>query len=323
MTKRAELSPSTSVQAFTEEALLPIGEVVRLTGVNPVTLRAWERRYGLIRPLRTEGGHRLYSAADVETIRSIMSWTDRGVAVSKVASLLALETTARDEPGADQSQTVLADSTSTSPWLEWQSGVRQAVETFDESRLDQLYGQLISTYPVEHIFGQVLMPVWQELLHLTGYGQHSQWLFYDFFLRARVLQRLQFLRRHDCDSVLFTVLPESCRELEMLVAGLLLDSGKGLLRVLPPGQQLDELPLVCQSVQPKALVLFAPAPLSSVLLGKILKLAQRVDSPVALAGVGAELAAKQLESSPLANLGKEPQVMAVRLEQFLAGHLDT
>lgn len=321
MTKRAELSPSTSVQAFTEEALLPIGEVVRLTGVNPVTLRAWERRYGLIRPLRTEGGHRLYSAADVETIRSIMSWTDRGVAVSKVASLLALETTARDEPGADQTQSVLADSAS--PWLEWQSGVRQAVETFDESRLDQLYGQLISTYPVEHIFGQVFMPLWQELLHRSGYGQHSQWLFYDFFLRARVLQRLQFLRRNDRDPVLFTVLPESCRELEMLVAGLLLDSGKGLLRVLPLGQQLDELPLVCQSVQPQALVLFAPAPLSPVLLGKILKLAQKVDSPVALAGVGAELAAKQLESSPLANLGKEPQVMAGRLEQFLAGHLDT
>src|SRR5690554_85951 len=67
---------------------LPMREVVRLTGVNPVTLRAWERRYGLIQPLRTEGGHRLYSQQDVATIRSIIAWTERGIAVSKVGELL-------------------------------------------------------------------------------------------------------------------------------------------------------------------------------------------------------------------------------------------
>ncbi|MBH3309707.1 MerR family DNA-binding transcriptional regulator, partial [Pseudomonas mosselii] len=39
--------------------LLPMRDVVSLTGINPVTLRAWERRHGLISPQRTEGGHRL------------------------------------------------------------------------------------------------------------------------------------------------------------------------------------------------------------------------------------------------------------------------
>lgn len=38
------------------EGLYPIREVARLTGINPVTLRAWERRYGLIEPKRTEVG---------------------------------------------------------------------------------------------------------------------------------------------------------------------------------------------------------------------------------------------------------------------------
>ena len=36
-----------------QEELFPIREVARLTGINPVTLRAWERRYGLIQPVRT------------------------------------------------------------------------------------------------------------------------------------------------------------------------------------------------------------------------------------------------------------------------------
>ena len=72
-----------------QEELFPIREVSRLTGVNPVTLRAWERRYGLIVPTRTESGHRLYSMADIERVRSILGWIERGVAVSKIGKILA------------------------------------------------------------------------------------------------------------------------------------------------------------------------------------------------------------------------------------------
>jgi len=72
-----------------QEQLFPIREVARLTGINPVTLRAWERRYGLIVPTRTESGHRLYSMTDIERVRSILGWIDRGVAVSKIGTLLA------------------------------------------------------------------------------------------------------------------------------------------------------------------------------------------------------------------------------------------
>ena len=50
---------STAPGTLEREELFPIREVARLTGVNPVTLRAWERRYGLIQPTRTESGHRL------------------------------------------------------------------------------------------------------------------------------------------------------------------------------------------------------------------------------------------------------------------------
>ena len=69
--------------------LVPIRDVARLTGVNPVTLRAWERRYGLIQPTRTESGHRLYSESDIRAIRSILGWIARGVPVGKVGQILA------------------------------------------------------------------------------------------------------------------------------------------------------------------------------------------------------------------------------------------
>ena len=58
--------------------LYPIREVSRLTGVNSVTLRAWERRYGLIRPQRTPKGHRLYAQDDISRIERILQWLNRG-----------------------------------------------------------------------------------------------------------------------------------------------------------------------------------------------------------------------------------------------------
>ncbi|MEF1221038.1 MerR family transcriptional regulator, partial [Photobacterium damselae] len=56
-----------------------IGEVSEITGVNSVTLRAWQRRYGLIVPQRTPKGHRLYTHDDIVKIRQIVSWLKKGV----------------------------------------------------------------------------------------------------------------------------------------------------------------------------------------------------------------------------------------------------
>ena len=65
-----------------------IGEVAQLCDINPVTLRAWQRRYDLLKPQRTDGGHRLFTDSDIERIREIKRWVDTGVQVSKVKKLL-------------------------------------------------------------------------------------------------------------------------------------------------------------------------------------------------------------------------------------------
>ncbi|CBG88988.1 HTH-type transcriptional regulator MlrA [Citrobacter rodentium] len=70
-------------------ALYTIGEVALLCDINPVTLRAWQRRYGLLKPQRTDGGHRLFNDSDIDRIREIKRWIDNGVQVSKVKMLLS------------------------------------------------------------------------------------------------------------------------------------------------------------------------------------------------------------------------------------------
>ena len=69
-------------------ALYTIGEVAQLCDINPVTLRAWQRRYGLLKPQRTDGGHRLFNEQEIDRIREIKRWIDSSVQVSKVKTLL-------------------------------------------------------------------------------------------------------------------------------------------------------------------------------------------------------------------------------------------
>jgi DNA-binding transcriptional MerR regulator len=304
--------------ALKQEELFPIREVSRLTGVNPVTLRAWERRYGLIRPTRTDSGHRLYSQADIESVRSILAWIERGVSVSKVGKILAKNISTRS------ASTPVYEEVSTGEWAQWQAQLRRAISAFDDVRLDRLYGQIFSSYPLPVVFQDILMPLWQELLlRQDEFGQASEWLFFDTFLRARTLQRLQIFRTQVEERVLLAALPGHCRELELLVTGLLLSSSEVSVSVLGVGQPLEELALVCERMQPQALVLFTNLPPSDDLPRVLARLALALDCPLVLAGDGAELAEDSLSGSPIACLGNEGRLMQRRLQQFLAGHLDT
>lgn len=65
----------------------PIRVVASRTGVTPTTLRAWERRYGVVEPERSDGGQRLYSDADVRRLVLLRRLTDQGRAISQVAEL--------------------------------------------------------------------------------------------------------------------------------------------------------------------------------------------------------------------------------------------
>ena len=68
--------------------LYSIGDVAERCGINPVTLRAWQRRYGLLKPQRTEGGHRQFDDEDIQRIEEIKRWIESGVPVGKVKALL-------------------------------------------------------------------------------------------------------------------------------------------------------------------------------------------------------------------------------------------
>ena len=131
-----------------DASLVAIGEISRLTGINSVTLRAWERRYGLLKPQRTHKGHRLYSQADVARVREIQTWLARGLAVSKIKALLANPDTAVN--------LVLAHE---SLWQEAQHKLLGALQTFNRRQLESLLDEFLSLYPITLLADQLFQPL--------------------------------------------------------------------------------------------------------------------------------------------------------------------
>jgi DNA-binding transcriptional MerR regulator/methylmalonyl-CoA mutase cobalamin-binding subunit len=65
----------------------PIRVVAKRTGLTPAVLRAWEKRYSVVSPSRTDGGQRLYSDEDVERLALLHRVVEEGRAISQVAEL--------------------------------------------------------------------------------------------------------------------------------------------------------------------------------------------------------------------------------------------
>lgn len=64
-----------------------IGAVAKIAGLPVATLRVWERRYGVVTPPKTEGGHRLYSDQEVLKVTLLKSLTQQGHAISTLAAM--------------------------------------------------------------------------------------------------------------------------------------------------------------------------------------------------------------------------------------------
>lgn len=202
--------------------------------------------------------------------------------------------------------------------------MRSALQNFDEPRLERLYGQIFSCYPLPVVFQDIFMPVWQELLlRQDEVGQRGEWLMLDGFLRGRCRQRLQVRRGESRDRVLVVALPSHCRELELLVAALLLHNQEIDITVMGPGVPMTDLALICERMKPHALVIFSNLPPGEDFPRQLGRLALGLQCPVSLAGDSADLAEESLAGTPIACLGNEGRLMQRRLQQFLAGHLDT
>ena len=134
------------------EGMFPIRTVSSLTGVNSITLRAWERRYGLIKPRRTSKGHRLYTQADVDLINRVVELLEQGIPISRVRALI-------EHPGTAEGAIV----EQTDAWHDYQQRMITALTRFDEASLDNAYNDALSLYPVDVVTARLIVPLLKTL----------------------------------------------------------------------------------------------------------------------------------------------------------------
>lgn len=123
-------------------AFYSIGEVAERCGINPVTLRAWQRRYGLLKPQRSEGGHRQFDESDIQRIMEIKRWIESGVSVSKVKALLD-ENVVTDVPG----------------WRSIQEDMMSMLRQVNPARLRAALVELGRQHSSEQLIDEIIMPV--------------------------------------------------------------------------------------------------------------------------------------------------------------------
>jgi len=148
-----------------EEAVFPIGAVAEQTGVLAVTLRAWERRYGLLKPQRTPKGHRLYSARDIQHVRQILHLLDEGIPVGRVRDVLA-QRRANDTTGELEAQTKrerLAQLNNDNPWPQYEELCRRCIHKLDARSLEQIINEAVSHYSLELVARKLFLPLCMNL----------------------------------------------------------------------------------------------------------------------------------------------------------------
>ncbi|MFO7779712.1 MAG: MerR family transcriptional regulator [Nitriliruptoraceae bacterium] len=142
-----------------DRAVLRIGEVSRRTGVAVPTLRAWERRYGLLSPARTEGGHRLYSEADIGRVRGMQRLLDQGWSAAAAAREVL-----REPASVTPLRPVPAGNGPASNDLV--SRLETAIDSFDGTSADAAMDDVFARFDVPRALDEVVLP----LLRRVGEG---------------------------------------------------------------------------------------------------------------------------------------------------------
>ncbi len=230
------------------QALFPIRTVSELTGVNSITLRAWESRYGLIDPVRKSSGHRLYTQAHIDLINRVVGLLDRGMRIGQVSAELL-----HDNSGDSDSKDAGQDQ-----WKRFIEGMIAAIICFDEVGLERIYGDALSHYPVREVTDKLLTPLLTELgdRWYTGRGSVAEEHFFGFYLRNKLGARFHHRVRNQVGpKLLLACLPGDLHEIGLLLFALgACDRGFQTV-MLGANMPLSEIPAAVRKTNSDALVL--------------------------------------------------------------------
>ncbi len=228
---------------------LRIGELSRRVGVSTELLRAWERRYGLLAPTRTAGGFRLYGDEDERRVRRMLAHLDSGVSAAEGARLALLERAgpASVEPSEMPALGPIGDQ------------LRSALDRFDDAGAHAAFDSLLTTFAVETVLRDAVLPYLHELGERWERGEVSvaQEHFASALLRGRLLGLGRGWGTAGSPLALLACVPGDQHDLGLICFGLALRGHGWRIAYLGPDTPLDTIISTALLLRPGLVVLTA------------------------------------------------------------------
>ena len=277
---------------------LRIGELSRRTGVRADTLRAWERRYGLLRPERTEGGFRLYGSADEARVREMTERIEGGVSAAEAARL-----TVSSLPSAGAGAEAVAEG---DPLTASADALRRVLEAFDDVAANAILDDALSRLTLEAVTEGVVLPAMREIGNRWESGEVSvaQEHFATGVIRGRLLSVARNWGAGSGPIALLAAPPGESHDLGLISFGVVLHSRGWRITYLGPDTPIDTISQAVGELHPDAIVLAAldPAPFEAAAT-ELSALASGGRLLIAGAGASPELAnrlgARVLDENPV------------------------
>ncbi len=220
---------------------LRIGELSKRVGVSPELLRAWETRYGLVRPERTPGGLRLYSEQDERRVREMRDQIEAGISAAEAARV------ALRAPAAQVSVEVL------------RSDLDDALAALDEPAAQTALDRTFEWLDLETALGQVILPFLHDLGERWAAAQRS--IGQEHFASNVIEGRLRALARGWADGdgprTLLACPPGEQHELGLLSFGLLLRNRGWRIAYFGAETPPSDLAMAITELSPQLVVLGA------------------------------------------------------------------
>ncbi len=290
--------------------LYPIRTVASLTGVNPITLRAWERRYGLIRPTRTDSGHRLYTREQIEQIQRVLALLEKGIPISQVRQVIEARAQAA------------APAATAGPWPAYRERMVSAITRFDENALEDTYNEALALHPTDLVTRRLLLPLLEELGErwASAEGSVAEEHFFGVYLRNKLGARFHHRARGNTGpKLLIACLPGELHEIGALLFALAVQELGYRIVLLGANMPLGDLPVVVRRAAIDAIVLsgsVTPAP--ELLTADLPRLVAAVRVPVCVGGLTSVTHRDALVAAGAHPMGAELEHGLRRLREILA-----
>lgn len=250
---------------------LRIGEFARRVGVAPDLLRAWETRYGLLQPVRSPGGYRLYTAGDADRVERMRRGLDHGLSAAESARA-ALE----DER---PSEGLLEDAA---------ARLLAAILRYDEAGAHAVLDESLAAFGLEPVLRTVVLPTLREIGDGWARGEIDIGAehFASNLLRGRLLALGRLWDRGTGPLALLACPPGETHDITLIAFALVLRSHGWRILFLGADTPITTLARTAETTHPALAVVssFDAARLEAV-AGDLKRLTRL--APLALAGPGA------------------------------------